>query len=58
MLNARVLLVATNNNTRMAPVPVALAFLVPPLKQRGYNVKCLDLMWEVEFYTTAFSEFV
>jgi radical SAM superfamily enzyme YgiQ (UPF0313 family) len=41
----RVLLVYTNRNRFMAPPPIGLATLCPPLLSRGHEVRLLDLMF-------------
>lgn len=41
----KILLVYTNRNRFIAPPPVGLAYLVPPLIEQGHQVKVLDLMF-------------
>jgi radical SAM superfamily enzyme YgiQ (UPF0313 family) len=42
----KVLLVYTNRNRFMAPPPIGLATLCPPLEAQGHEVRLLDLMFE------------
>ena len=42
----RVLLVYPNTDRYLAPAPIGLAFLVPPLLERGHDVSICDLMFE------------
>lgn len=41
----KVLLIYTNRNATLAPPPVGIAYLVPPLKSAGHRVKVVDLMF-------------
>lgn len=40
----KVLLVYTNTNRNLAPPPVGLSYIVPPLRRKGHEVRLLDLM--------------
>jgi Fe-S oxidoreductase len=41
----KVLLIYTNRNHYLAPPPVGLSYLIPPLLKNGHQVKVLDLMF-------------
>jgi radical SAM superfamily enzyme YgiQ (UPF0313 family) len=40
----KILLVYTNQNRYLAPPPISLIYLIPPLKKQGHQISVLDLM--------------